>query len=1179
MSKIPDMSLETARDKLGAEFLRRIDGGDFKHPKCIWCKAGGTNNKKNNHSLMDCPTAYPLDNNRTQLSADVLGAGKEDAAAAYIHQKQLLVYPRHDNATTFSAQLPRSQMARYTVPVPTTLAPPLTPHPTTSAPPLPHPLTPHPAPLGLSTPYAPSVPSHNPITPVTSPQPPASSASQRVPSSVPPTSIGQASSGFASSLPVPTTGSTSAATAQIEPTVVSQSLVSSAVASVNLQDAPTINFKEVASSHTRPEASSNKDGNSVLVDNKLVEKLSHLEDTSKYPLRTSLRVGPNKNTVITNYFQMNINPNATFYEYRIKGIPASESRAGKKRYMETAIQNIPFLHQNTGSFATDNIETIISWENLHEQITSEQVSHGDPVTRAGGEWRLVDIIDRDTKTRLDFCYSGQIDIAGLLSYANTMNTDPTAYNPSSAETALNIIMAKCIANNNTLHLNNHKFYVRDAGQDLKTYGQGNIAPLRALRGYSYRVHPGMGSILLNMSPANSAFWRPLMVSEVLLHGRGPFGGTTEDVTRALRNVRVYVVYNRDSKDKRCKHLNCTDRNCRANDRAGMVSMDVQHARLKTVRGFGRKCNQQTFPWEHKDARGNAIAGATTNPTVQQYQFAQYRQQLKHPGLPAVNVGTTLKPTWFAPEHLRIVPDQIYAKIIPDGVANNFHREACQRPAEIRSRIEQEGLRHIPIDAETHILNTTFLHRNTANVSWKLILEPGIWNDSATRLIDNFNLQLRNTGVSVNPQHEGAPLVLPETTEFRLRNTIRTYLKEPKTKVPDIFVLLMKDKNQKLYSSFKYLTDKVFVLQSICMTLNSMRGGGIAQYMANVAMKANLKMAGINHSAAGVDTWLDKTLVLGADCTHPGSGALKGSPSVAAVVGSLEANGGRFRGKLKLHPGKQEIIYDLENFLLDHFTDWYTHHQGKFPENVLYYRDGLAGIEKAFDNLVKAKGGENIPKLKITAIIVTKRHSTRFFPHKKSDEMNNGNCKPGLLVDSVITSPYYADFYLQSHNGIKGTARSAHYTVIRNDMTMTTNELEDLTHRLNHTYVRATLGVSYAAPAYYADRLCERARCYLREWYNPDTDKRQHYHNKLVDTERTVEQRRNNINANMPARTRGHKKTEADIKAEKDDVEDIENSMRTWLRPQYEARWDAQPDDAIPDVEGRKRRFEQTMYWM
>jgi len=39
-----------------------------------------------------------------------------------------------------------------------------------------------------------------------------------------------------------------------------------------------------------------------------------------------------------------------------------------------------------------------------------------------------------------------------------------------------------------------------------------------------------------------------------------------------------------------------------------------------------------------------------------------------------------------------------------------------------------------------------------------------------------------------------------------------------------------------------------------------------------------------------------------------------------------------------------------------------------------------------------------------------------------------------------------------------------------------------THRLCFTYARATCSVSYAPPAYYADRLCERGRSYLRDFF-------------------------------------------------------------------------------------------------
>jgi eukaryotic translation initiation factor 2C len=63
------------------------------------------------------------------------------------------------------------------------------------------------------------------------------------------------------------------------------------------------------------------------------------------------------------------------------------------------------------------------------------------------------------------------------------------------------------------------------------------------------------------------------------------------------------------------------------------------------------------------------------------------------------------------------------------------------------------------------------------------------------------------------------------------------------------------------------------------------------------------------------------------------------------------------------------------------------------------------------------------------------------------------------------------------------------------MGLSDSALQALTHKLCYTYVRATLGVSYAPPAYYADRLCERGRCYLRQWFAPDKNS-SHYQNYL-----------------------------------------------------------------------------------
>jgi len=99
------------------------------------------------------------------------------------------------------------------------------------------------------------------------------------------------------------------------------------------------------------------------------------------------------------------------------------------------------------------------------------------------------------------------------------------------------------------------------------------------------------------------------------------------------------------------------------------------------------------------------------------------------------------------------------------------------------------------------------------------------------------------------------------------------------------------------------------------------------------------------------------------------------------------------------------------------------------------------------------------KLQITAVVVTKRHHTRFYPKSQN---NDENCKAGTVVDSTVTHPCFFDFYLQSHVPVQGTARPTYYFVIRNDMTFTANQIQALTNNLCYTFVRCTLPVGYVS---------------------------------------------------------------------------------------------------------------------
>jgi eukaryotic translation initiation factor 2C len=224
----------------------------------------------------------------------------------------------------------------------------------------------------------------------------------------------------------------------------------------------------------------------------------------------------------------------------------------------------------------------------------------------------------------------------------------------------------------------------------------------------------------------------------------------------------------------------------------------------------------------------------------------------------------------------------------------------------------------------------FLQGSKQAVRWKLIRGLGVSDQAVRHFTTHFNQQLVVTGVCPSglAEHIGKTAAALPGGNDSIENRLESVLQElhndailDKTKAPNIVVLLLSNKNQSIYSSFKWLADKRYCFQTICATENNFKpaqksGGwnhdaGMRQYMANIAMKANLKVAGINHTVPGVRDWLSTTLILGSDLTHPGNGAVDNCPSIAAVVSSVEKTGGRFFGQLFLQK-KSDVSLLIDN---------------------------------------------------------------------------------------------------------------------------------------------------------------------------------------------------------------------------------------------------------------------------
>ena len=305
-------------------------------------------------------------------------------------------------------------------------------------------------------------------------------------------------------------------------------------------------------------------------------------------------------------------------------------------------------------------------------------------------------------------------------------------------------------------------------------------------------------------------------------------------------------------------------------------------------------------------------------------------------------------------------------------------------------------------------------------------------------------------------------------------------------------------------------------------------------------------------------------------------------------------------------------------VVERIKDWIIINGFRLPKNIIYYRDGvsegqykfvrddeLSKITSAFPRALGELKREQPNKVmdgetpKLTAIVCAKRHHVRFYPEKGGTK--NGNCPPGTYVDDVVTSPYYADFYLQSHSSLQGTARPAHYFVLRNEMAVSIDNLRQFvrkqhttacdhiltitqTHELCFTYVRTTGAVSYASPAYYADRLCERGRCYLRDFFintdgiNPHQGKT--LRQQLKDFKRGQEQGKANVRINQfgsPWNTDGTRraKSVAEQTQELNDRKAVEDSCVNQVMRLARREFYKYGEDRNPWHSG----VAKTMFWM
>ncbi|KAK4934814.1 hypothetical protein LTR10_024007 [Elasticomyces elasticus] len=358
--------------------------------------------------------------------------------------------------------------------------------------------------------------------------------------------------------------------------------------------------------------------------------------------------------------------------------------------------------------------------------------------------------------------------------------------------------------------------------------------------------------------------------------------------------------------------------------------------------------------------------------------------------------------------------------------------------------------------------------------------------------------------------------------------VREFLAKVKNKV-DLVVVLLPEKDMELYSTVKRIGDQGLGLATVCHVLKTnARKTRVwpltsPQFFANLSMKINLKAdnTAVNQALANKPGMLaEGTMILGIDVTHAGATALKWAPSVAAVVGSVDAQFSQWPASLAENrvvdvegaEGKKkanEQVVDLQKMVVERLYSYHMVNK-KLPKRLVVYRDGLsegqfemcqnfelprirAAIDDAFNKSKQDRG----TGMEIILICAVKRHHTRLFAETDSEQQTdkligpdgkekkfNFNPLPGTLVKDVITYGRGKDFFLISQKAQIGTARPTHYVILHNDTPFSRDEIAKATHHLCFLFGRATGTVSVCPAAYYADLAADRARCYVRKFYVP-----------------------------------------------------------------------------------------------
>jgi hypothetical protein len=824
--------------------------------------------------------------------------------------------------------------------------------------------------------------------------------------------------------------------------------------------------------------------------------LSVKDNSGFFPIRPSFGTDGTEVVLWANYFNLKVSVRSLFkYTLRVtakkvtkaqdderekaqEGQKGDDLKEAKGKKLQKIIQQVLGKFPATLALATEFKANLVSSEKLSIPPDGVvQVDLAEPGRKTADKWFV----------RFDGPES--LDIGGLLGYLRTFDDlgYETVYPRFSAEIdALGVVLGHTARADfqNTSTVGRNRFFAIDPERMEAEAPQDSI--LAILRGYVQSVRPATGRLLLNANVTHGVF-------------RGPESTTLDSLFERLGLVGLdkpnpprQLVLNLTRIHKFLMRAPILCR--RPGDKPGeWVIIERSIAGLASVKD-GSKENPLQFT-QHQIPFGSptTVKFRLNKPSTDiqppkglqygsmidtaTYFRAKYGLDVKK-GLPLINLGNAKNPRYVPAEWCKLARRQPIKTKLSPREQDSMIRFACRPPPSNALSITTSARKVLALD------NNPLLDRFGISVGTELItvkgrelLPPAVAYTGGNVTPESGSWLMRNVKVvkpgavktwsflHLGDQHDHAAIVstVQNFASF-LRNKmginfptqpvpqigILTAAREADLKVafeklnrqsprPEFVLVVLPDKDTLVYNCVKKLGDVSHGFHTVCVVKkNFVEQRGQKGYFANVGLKVNLKLGGVNHRLQHDNALIKagKTMFVGYDVTHPTNlapGVGEDAPSLVGLVASVDSDLAQWPAVAWKNQSRVEM---LDAKLVQHFQDrlklWQNKNQGRLPENIVIFRDGVSEgqyrlvLEKELPFIrtaCKTMYPANAKQPRISLIVSVKRHQTRFYPADREHiHPRSKSPKEGTIVDRGVTSVRYWDFFLQAHASLQGKSR-------------------------------------------------------------------------------------------------------------------------------------------------------------